>query len=189
LFFRSLSSGQSVLDTYCYTGGFSLNAAVGGAQLVTSVDSSKKAMDALRENIALNKQDPSLFRLIQGDAVAVMQELVLQNATFDVVICDPPKLAPSRTGLAKATGKYKKINSLAMKLVKPGGLLLSCTCSAAMTQAQPPVGGFEAMLQEAAQAAGREVTVLRSAGAAMDHPVMLSYPEGRYLTAVLLAVT
>lgn len=136
-----------------------------------------------------------------------MTTLVSEKRVFDVVICDPPKLAPTRAGLAKATNKYKQINTLAMRfvshsftlkpplksallfsLVKPGGLLLSCTCSAAMTQALPPVGGFESMLFAAAKAAQRDVTVLRSAGAGSDHPVLLSYPEGRYLTATLLSV-
>lgn len=140
-----------------------------------------------------------------------MTALISEKRVFDVVICDPPKLAPTRAGLAKATNKYKQINILAMRfvlhyltllqplryaleyalfnsLVKPGGLLLSCTCSAAMTQAMPPVGGFESMLFAAAKAAQRDVTVLRSAGAGSDHPVLLSYPEGRYLTATLLSV-
>jgi 23S rRNA G2069 N7-methylase RlmK/C1962 C5-methylase RlmI len=158
--------------------------------------------------------------------VKTMTALANEKRVFDLVICDPPKLAPTRAGLAKATNKYKQINTLAMRfvltyihrlihsythslfhcratelnlfmdtyiftfqrLVKPGGLLLSCTCSAAMTQAAPPVGGFEAMLFSAAKAAQRDVTVLRSAGAGADHPVLLSYPEGRYLTATLLSV-
>jgi len=185
---RALSSGRTVLDTYCYTGGFSLNAIIGGATQVTAVDSSQKALDALSANIALNTLNPDQVELLQGDAMAVMTSLHQQNRTFDIVICDPPKLAPSRAMLAKATNKYKKINTIAMKLVKPGGLLLSCTCSAAMTQALPPAG-FEAMLVSAAKAAQREVSVLRSVGAGPDHPVLLSYPEGRYLTAALLFVT
>eukprot|EP01035_Chromulina_nebulosa_P027669 gene27669-36419_t len=174
---RSLSAGCTVLDAYCYSGGFSLNAVYGGAVRATALDSSARALSSLEKNIQLNELDRDRFELIPGDAVKTMTTLVSKKRVFDVVICDPPKLAPTRAGLAKATNKYKQINTLAMRLVKPGGLLLSCTCSAAMTQALPPVGGFESMLFAAAKAAQRDVTVLRSAGAGSDHPVLLSYPE------------
>ena len=242
---RSLSAGKSVLDTYCYTGGFALNALIGGAESVLAVDSSSRALSAAMDNIRLNgvqlkggtvqgqssaatgtargstsssTQDITsassrhgyeqgvveaggvegvgvaggvaggggVVELHEGDCVAVMKQLRDADRTFDIVICDPPKLAPSRNALPRATSKYQKINSLAMSLVnkEQGGLLLSCTCSAAMTQS----GKFTEMLSKAARAAGREVTVLSLTGAASDHPVLPAYPEGRYLTAALLHV-
>ena len=164
-----------------------MNAVVGDASSVTALDSSKKALASLDENILLNKLDRSLFQTIQGDAVRTMTALVSEKKEFDIVICDPPKLAPTRAGLSRAANKYRQINALAMKLVKPGGLLLTCTCSAAMTQAVA-AAGFESMLFAAAKIAQRDVAVLRTAGAGPDHPILLSYPEGRYLTAVLLSV-
>mmetsp|Transcript_18446 Transcript_18446/g.41026 ORF Transcript_18446/g.41026 Transcript_18446/m.41026 type:complete len:421 (+) Transcript_18446:109-1371(+) len=186
---RSLSQGKSVLDAYCYSGGFTLNAVGGGATSVLALDSSARALEALEKNVHLNfGQDSAQSKKIsfmQGDAVAVMQQLRGEGRTFDVVVCDPPKLAPNRNTLDKATNKYTKINSLAMSLVsKEGGLLLTCTCSAAMTQSD----NFLGMLQAAARIAQREVRVVSSSGAAGDHPTLISYPEGRYLTAVLLHV-
>jgi 23S rRNA G2069 N7-methylase RlmK/C1962 C5-methylase RlmI len=212
---RSLAADKSVLDLYCYTGGFSLNALQGGARSVTSVDSSLKALESLRLNIAQNEitcalddagMGPSaepvsppttshtdhqdrktkpVSRLVKGDAERVMQELIAAGEGYDIVVCDPPKLAPRRTTLDRALKKYQRINSLAMRLVAPqGGLVLSCTCSAAVTQS----GDFVPMLQQAAQSVGRTLSVLRVSGAAGDHPISPGYPEGRYLTAVLLYV-
>lgn len=222
LYLRSLSAGKTVLDLYCYGGGFSLNALQGGAASVVAVDSSLKAMESVRENMILNgfnaKYDMTqsgivdskdvtdgestsvdaaaklcdnnhshrgAIELMKGEAERVMKTLLEQGRQFDMVICDPPKLAPTRASLHKATRKYEKINAMAMQLVSAqGGLMLTCTCSAAMTQS----GLFLAMLQHAATAAGRKITVLRTANAAPDHTVAVAYPEGRYFTSVLLYV-
>ena len=104
--------------------------------------------------------------------------------SWDVVVCDPPKLAPSVKDLPRATPKYRKLNGLAMRSLRKGGLLLSCSCSAAMTQS----GGFVTMLQEAAANEGRTLTVLRVTGPAADHVINPACPEGSYLTAVLAHV-
>lgn len=207
---RGVAEGKSVLDTYCYSGGFAINAAIGGASRVVAVDSSQPALDAAAENAVLNgltvhalkdvrevgksqaegTKSPQI-ELLKGDCVEVMRALAeSQPASFDVVICDPPKLAPSRKDLDKARNKYLKINQLALSLVKPGGLLMTCTCSAAMTQAYDERSGsaFLDTINEAARISRREVTLLSTSGAAADHPVNLSYQEGRYLTAVLLHV-
>ena len=143
---RAVAQGKDVLDAYCYTGGFAINAAIGGAARVVAVDSSQPALDTAAENARLNglvvagdeegqESKHAVLELVKGDCVEVMKRLAEKGEKFDVVICDPPKLAPSRRDLAKARPKYLKINSLAMSLVRPGGLLLTCTCSAAMTQA------------------------------------------------------
>lgn len=241
LYLRSVSAGKTVLDLYCYSGGFSMNALRGGARSVTAVDSSLKAMESVRENMILNGFDAQYamkqtgfadsvdslpvvelssetnakialggteagvatvadtqhsavpvsipdgtIELVKGEAERVMKALLEQGKQFDIVICDPPKLAPTRTSLHRAVRKYAKINAMAMQLVdaKQGGLLLTCTCSAAMTQSEQ----FVEMLQDAAQAAGRKITVLRTANAAPDHTVAAAYPEGRYFTSVLLYV-
>jgi len=198
LLIRSMSKGKTVLDAYCYTGGFTLNAVTGGAAQVTSIDSSARAIESLSENLALNgftsfnssaedsaDDQRGQVELVKGEAERTMQELINQGRTFDMVICDPPKLAPKRADLPRATRKYKQINTLAMQLVsKKGGLLLTCTCSAAMTHS----GKFEEMVHSAARAAGRDVTIVSKSGAAPDHPTVVACPESNYLTALLLYV-
>lgn len=186
LLIRGLSQGKHVLDTYCYTGGFTLNALVGGAASVTAVDSSTKAIETLACNLQCNPiLDASRVTTIEADCDSAMKNMIKNNQSFDVVICDPPKLAPTRSHLSKAKSKYTKINSMAMQLISPtGGLLLTCSCSGAMTQS----GDFIKMLKEAAEDAGRRITVLSESGASPDHTVAVGYPEGKYLTAVLLHV-
>lgn len=103
---------------------------------------------------------------------------------YDLVILDPPKLAPNRKSLPRAKLKYQRLNQAAMALVAPGGLLMTCSCSGAMSQS----GDFIPMVHAAAREAGRRVTVLREAGPALDHTLDPAYPEGRYLTNVLLRV-
>jgi 23S rRNA G2069 N7-methylase RlmK/C1962 C5-methylase RlmI len=183
---RRLSRGKSVLDTFCYTGGFSVNALLGGAVSVTAVDSSQKALDEMKRNVELNEIDPSKVSVEKADALAFMRGQIDAGKRFDVVICDPPKLAPKRSSLQKAVGKYTQINKLGMMLTESGGLLLTCTCSAAMTQ-QPET--LRAMLHDAARKAGVEVTILSTSGAAPCHAVHPAYPQGSYLTAVLCSVT
>ena len=176
-----------MLDTYCYSGGFSINAALGGALSVTAVDSSQPAVTAAIRNLELNRYqlEPQTVKFVKADALEFMQRAAADGTLFDLVICDPPKLAPSRSTLDRAKGKYVKINSAALRLVRPGGLLLTCSCSAAVTQS---TGLLRKLVAEAAQRAGRDVTVLSSSNAALDHPVHTAYPEGNYLTALLCHV-
>ncbi|RYH29003.1 class I SAM-dependent rRNA methyltransferase [archaeon] len=187
LMLRALCQDKTVLDTYCYTGGFTLNALLGGASHVTAVDSSKAAIKSARKNVAENMLDTSRVSFMEGNALQAMLDLHTEGKTFDIVICDPPRLAPKRKDLAQAGLKYQSINKAAMKLVnkEQGGLLLTCTCSAPMTNDQ---GMFLMILQEAAKAAQREITLLSVSGAAADHALSPVYQEGRYLTAVLLFV-
>jgi 23S rRNA G2069 N7-methylase RlmK/C1962 C5-methylase RlmI len=109
---------------------------------------------------------------------------VAEKRRWNLVVFDPPKLAPSRKTLEKASRKYRRLNGLAMSLVEPGGLLMTCSCSGAMSQS----GEFLPMLQAAAKDVGRRVTVLRVAGAGPDHTEDPAYPEGYYLSNVLLRV-
>jgi len=206
---RSLAQGKSVLDTYTFSGGFALNAALGGASRVVAVDSSLPALEAAAANARLNGIPVSFassadsspqgqgqgqgqgkeqggIELVKGDCVEVMRRLAEAGEQFDVVICDPPKLAPSRKDLDRAKNKYLAINKLGLALVKPGGLLLTCTCSAAMSTQED--GLFLSTVNEAARVARRQVTLLSVSGAAADHPLSLSYMEGSYLTAALLHV-
>ncbi|KAL6196851.1 hypothetical protein ACLB2K_032464 [Fragaria x ananassa] len=183
-FVSTISDNQKVLDICCYSGGFALNAARGGAVNVTGVDSSLGAIELAKENIALNNMDPGILSFVKEDASAFMKGAISRNESWDIVILDPPKLAPRKKVLQNASGMYRNLNSLAMQLTRRGGLLMTCSCSGAMTQS----GTFLRILQGAASAAGRKITVLRDAGAACDHTIDPSYPEGIYLSNILLRV-
>ncbi|PWA56044.1 S-adenosyl-L-methionine-dependent methyltransferases superfamily protein [Artemisia annua] len=183
-FLSTISHGQTVLDMCCYTGGFALNAARGHALDVTGVDSSSPALELANQNIALNNLDPGRISFLKQDATAFMKNAASRNEAWDIVILDPPKLAPRRKVLQSASGMYRNLNSLAMRLTKPGGFLMTCSCSGAMTQS----GQFLPVLQGAASMAGRKITLVRQSGAACDHPIDPSYPEGAYLSNFLLRV-
>ncbi|KAL7130566.1 hypothetical protein ABFS83_13G142400 [Erythranthe nasuta] len=183
-YISSISEGKKVLDICCYTGGFALNAAGGGAISVTGVDSSSPALDIAKENIVLNNLDSRIISFLKEDATSFMKGAVSRGDSWDIVILDPPKLAPSRKVLQSASGMYRNLNSLAMQITRKGGLLMTCSCSGAMTQS----GTFLRILQGAASMAGRKITVIRRAGAGGDHPIDPSYPEGEYLSNVLLRV-
>jgi len=180
---EELGRDKDVLDLFCYSGGFSIHAAAGGAKKVLGIDSSANAISLARENADLNGFG-GFVEFRQQDVFKFLEEHE-QEDKYDLVICDPPKFAPSRRDLPKATRRYIRLNVAAMKRVRPGGLLLSCTCSGAMTQTRD---AFIRMLKDAANEAGRRITVIESHHAGRDHLVRLSYPEGQYLTAVLLAV-
>jgi 23S rRNA G2069 N7-methylase RlmK/C1962 C5-methylase RlmI len=114
-----------------------------------------------------------------------MRDAILQNKLYDIVVLDPPKLAPTKKVLPQATNKYLSLNTAALRLVRPGGMLMTCSCSSAMTLG----GGFQAMLVKASRKARCSITILRSSGAAADHVLNPSFPEGQYLTNVTVAVT
>jgi len=176
-----LCRGKRVLDLYCYSGGFALAAAKHGALSCVGVDSSRRAVELATRNAARNRLEGTCT-FTTSDVSAFLKA---SDTLYDVVVCDPPKLAPSARDLPKAKRKYQKINALAMNAVKPGGLLLTCSCSSAVTTTP---GAFLGILQEAARDAGKRLTVLRTAGAAADHVIQSAFPEGAYLTAVLVQV-
>ncbi|CAE8634510.1 unnamed protein product [Polarella glacialis] len=188
---RSLVSLQPspprVLDLCCYHGAFALSALAGGAASVTAVDSSEEALKVAEQNARLNGLGlEGTLRTVKADIADFFRDAYDEGQEYDIVVLDPPKLAPSRRpeAFAKAERKYHSLNEAAIRLVAPGGLLLTCTCSAAMSNS----GRFVAMAGEAARAAGRDLAVLRVSQAASDHPVSPSCPEAGYLTAVLARV-
>ncbi|KAM0000379.1 putative 23S rRNA (cytosine(1962)-C(5))-methyltransferase [Helianthus debilis subsp. tardiflorus] len=188
-FISTICDGQKVLDMCCYTGGFALNAACGHALDVTGVDSSSPALELANQNIALNNLDPERISFVKQDATSFMKNAASRNEAWDIVILDPPKLAPRRKVLHSASGMYRNLNSLAMRLTKPGGFLMTCSCSGAMTQSGQFLPVLQAsLLLGAASMAGRKITLVRQTGAACDHPIDPSYPEGAYLTNILLRV-
>lgn len=182
---RHLAQGRAVLDLCCYTGGFALNALAGGATHVTGVDSSAPALELANSNAQLNGWQPSQYSFLKDDIMKYMQQQAAEGALWDLVVLDPPKLAPNRKSLNRALVKYRKLNTLAMRVVKPGGMLMTCSCSGAVSLDDH----FLPMLKEAARVAGRHISILRVAGAGPDHPTDPGYREGLYLKNVLLLVT
>ena len=178
-----LNADSRVLDLCCYTGGFSLAAAAAGAGHVLGVDSSEPAVELAAQNADRNDLGAASFR--SGDAIAVARELKAQGESFDVVVLDPPKLAPSTKALAKARSKYESFNVAALALVKPGGVLITCSCSGAVARA----GALRDFVEAAARRAGRSVQLVRRSGAAVDHPVSAGHAEGTYLDCLCYVVT
>ncbi|MCK6460703.1 MAG: class I SAM-dependent rRNA methyltransferase [Planctomycetes bacterium] len=172
---------RTVLDLHTYTGGFGLYAAVNGAYEVLGIDSSGPALALAAENAMLN--NGRQIRFERGDAQETLNELHRRGRTFDVVICDPPRLAPDRASVPRALRKYRDLHLRAMRAVKPGGLLAVSSCSGAVREEE-----FERTLQEAAYDLKREAQVLHRGGQAADHPVLATCPEGRYLKFLLACV-
>eukprot|EP00934_Nitzschia_sp_Nitz4_P007285 Nitzschia sp. Nitz4//scaffold30_size153850//612//3638//NITZ4_002754-RA/size153850-augustus-gene-0.64-mRNA-1//-1//CDS//3329547190//7275//frame0 len=177
--------GKRVLDLCCYNGGFALNAAKQGAARVLGVDSSEAAIASSQRNAELNGLSQSV-EFVEADIAEFMQSC---KEKFDVIVLDPPKLAPNAQSLSKASRKYQSLNREAIKLVDDtGGLLMTCTCSSKMAQ---EAGGnfFLQLVQEAGNAANREVSLLRVNGAASCHTQSpMTFPSGNYLTAAMFQV-
>ena len=167
---------QRVLNCYCYTGGFSVAALAGGAQQVVSVDSSAPALDKARANVALNGIDAARHEALDADVNAFLRQQLQAGATFDAIVLDPPKFAPTASHAERAARAYKDINRLALKLLAPGGLLLTFSCSGG-------VGAelFHKIVAGAAADAGVDGAILQRLEGAPDHPTTLVFPEGEYL--------
>ena len=178
---RSLVAGRDVLDGFCYTGGFSIAALAGGAKRVTAIESSAAALEVARENLAANPLDASRIEFQQGDVFEKLRRLRDQNAKFDLVVLDPPKFAPTAAQVKKAARAYKDINLWALKLLAPGGLLATFSCSGAVSAEL-----FQSIVAGAALDAGADAKIIERFTAAADHPVALEFPEGEYLKGLLL---
>ena len=176
-----LSQGREVLNCFCYTGGFSLNALAGGAASVLSVDSSSGALAQARDNLARNELDAARAQWQEADVFKQLRVLRDQGRSFDLIVLDPPKFAPTAAFAEKAARGYKDINLLAFKLLRAGGLLASFSCSGGVS-----VDLFQKILAGAALDAGVEASIVGHFAAAADHPVLLSFPEGDYLKGLLL---
>lgn len=171
----------NVLDVCCYTGGFGLCARLlGAAREVTSIDLDEAALAMARENANLNQ---TRIQYVHADAFTYLRQMIANGRRFDVIVLDPPKLALSRDDLDAAQAKYHDLNKLALQLVEPGGLLLTCSCSGLVT-----TGHFLEIIHQASRVANRQTQLLALTGAAADHPVLLSVPESAYLKAAWLRV-
>ncbi|MBC7758952.1 MAG: class I SAM-dependent rRNA methyltransferase [Phormidesmis sp. FL-bin-119] len=178
------SKGKKTLDCFSYSGGFSLNAFRAGATEVVSVDSSALALDTLKKNIEINGFNPIPHRMFQSDVNKQLRVFREQNEKFDLIILDPPKYAPSRSALTKASRAYKDLNRLAMLLLNEGGLLATFSCSGAVD-----ISMFKQILAWAALDAGKDVQFIEQYAQPSDHPVRSSFPEGEYLKGLLCRVS
>jgi 23S rRNA (cytosine1962-C5)-methyltransferase len=173
--------GASVFDVCSYTGAFSLALAHQGAKSVTALDASGNALEDLRSNARLNNLD--CITTLEGNAFDLLPNLVNQKQTFDLVNLDPPAFAKKKKDLTAALKGYRELNRRVFRLVRRGGILASSTCSHHVSPED-----FLEMLQLAARDSGRTVRIIEVRGQASDHPVLLSAPETRYLTFVLMQV-
>jgi 23S rRNA (cytosine1962-C5)-methyltransferase len=178
---RTLAADREVLDAFCYTGGFAVAALAGGAKHVTAVDSSGPALEVARDNAAANGMDAARASFEEKDVFAYQRELRDQGRSFDLVILDPPKFAPTAAQAKNAARAYKDINLMALKLLRPGGLLATFSCSGGVSAEL-----FQSIVAGAAADAGVDAKILERFGAAADHPVALQFPEGEYLKGLLL---
>jgi 23S rRNA (cytosine1962-C5)-methyltransferase len=167
---------QRVLNCYCYTGGFTVAALAGGASRVTSVDSSAPALERARANVALNGHDMARAEFADADVNAFLRERLKAGDSFDAIVLDPPKFAPSAAHAERAARAYKDINRLALKLLAPGGLLFTFSCSGG-------VGAelFHKIVAGAGLDAGVDGVLLERLAGACDHPTTIVFPEGEYL--------
>jgi len=174
--------GRRVLDMFCYSGGFAVACAVsGGARSVLAVDASGRAAALARANAELN--GAANVTVEESDAFEKLDALSAAGERFGMIVLDPPKFARSRAAVDDALRAYHRVNRVAVELLEPGGILVTCSCSGSVTR-----DDFHRMLAGVAQRAGRPIQILESRGAAADHPVSASCLEGEYLTCVIARV-
>ena len=181
---RSVSSGKDVLNCFCYTGGFSLQALAGGAASVLSIDSSGPALAQAQANLALNPQLPAeRAEWLEADVFQALRDFRKAGRQFDLIVLDPPKFAPSAAHADRAARAYKDINLLGFRLLRPGGMLMTYSCSGGVG-----LELFQKIVAGAALDAGRDARIVRRLSGTADHPVAVNFPEGEYLKGLLLQV-
>jgi 23S rRNA (cytosine1962-C5)-methyltransferase len=177
---QAYSDNKEVLDCFSYTGGFTLNALVGKARGVTSLDTSESSIALAKRNIALNELDHTKVDFIVADVFKQLRTFRDQGRQFDLIILDPPKFAPTRAQVDRASRGYKDINLLAFKLLRPGGILFTFSCSGGID-----VGLFQKIVAGAALDAGADTQIIEKLAQDSDHPVALNFPEGGYLKGLI----
>ncbi len=175
-----LAAGRDVLNCFCYTGGFSIHAARGGAKSVVSVDTSADALVAGQENAALNGIQAEGLEWLEADVFTALRKFRDQNRSWDLIVLDPPKFAPTAAQAEKAARGYKDINRLAFKLLRPGGILTTFSCSGGIDAAL-----FQKIVASAALDAGVEAQIVEYMAQGPDHPVSIHFPEGAYLKGLV----
>ena len=174
------AAGRTVLNTFCYTGGFSVYAAAGGAKEVCSVDASERAVQLADENLRLNFSDSFPHTTLACDAVEYLKQI---GDRYDLIILDPPAFAKHHKVLGNAMQGYKRLNARALSQIRPGGILFTFSCSQAVTKEL-----FRTTVFSAAAIAGRNVRILHQLAQPADHPINIYHPEGEYLKGLVLYV-
>jgi 23S rRNA (cytosine1962-C5)-methyltransferase len=172
--------GAEVLDVFAYTGGFGVYAMGGGASQVTLVESSAPALDLARRNLALNGLDRRGAEYVEGDVFSVLRGYRAQGRRFDVAVLDPPKFAHSERDVKRAARAYKDVNLLAFRLLRPGGVLFTCSCSGSVS-----ADLFQKIVFGAAVDAERDAQIVGYLAQGADHPVALTFPQGAYLKGLI----
>jgi 23S rRNA (cytosine1962-C5)-methyltransferase len=174
------AAGRRVLNCFCYTGGFTLSARRGGASEAVSIDSSAEALSTAAANERLNGfTEPSTW--LQANVFDSLKAMVGEGRQFDLIVLDPPKFAPSAQHVDRAARAYKEINLKALRLLSPGGLLYTFSCSGAVT-----VDLFQKIVAGAVFDARVDAQMLHRLAAGADHPMMMTHPEGEYLKGLML---
>ncbi len=177
---RRLAEGRDVLDCFCYSGGFTANALAGGARSVLAVDASLEALKMAQDNVRLNGLPGERLQLLEVDVFQALRKFRDERRTFDMVILDPPKFAPTAAQVEKASRGYKDINLLAFKLLRPGGLLVTFSCSGGVD-----AGLFQKIVASAGLDAAVDAQIVQHLAQAADHPIALNFPEGSYLKGLV----
>ena len=172
---------ERVLNCYCYTGGFTVAALTGGAAHVTSIDSSGPALDKAAANVALNGFDASRATFMDADVNASLRQFGAEGRTFDAIVLDPPKFAPTVAHADRAARAYKDINRLAFKILAPGGVLFTYSCSGGIS-----ADLFHKIVASAGIDAGVDGYIVERMGGAPDHPMTINFPEGEYLKGLVV---
>jgi 23S rRNA (cytosine1962-C5)-methyltransferase len=178
---RALAMGRDVLDAFCYTGGFTVAALAGGARSVLAIDSSADALAQARRNAAQNGLDDARCAWRDADVFAELRKLRDSAKSFDLIVLDPPKFAPTARHTDKAARAYKDINLLALKLLRPGGLLATFSCSGGISAEL-----FQKIVAGAALDAAADAAIVGRFSAGADHPIALNFPESDYLKGLLV---
>ncbi len=175
------SRDKDVLNCFCYSATMSVAAMMGGASRVMSIDSSAPALDTAQRIAARNGCDPTRMEWMETDVFAQLRKFRDQGRSFDLIILDPPKLAPTTHHVEKAARAYKDINLLGFKLLRPGGMLMTYSCSGGVS-----ADLFQKIVAGAALDAGVDAQIVKRLSAGSDHPVSIHFPEGDYLKGLLL---
>ncbi len=172
---------QNVLNCYCYTGGFTVAALAGGAAHVTSIDSSGPAIERAKANVALNGFNAARATMLDADVNASLRQFHKEGRTFDAIVLDPPKFAPTVAHAERAARAYKDINRIALSVLAPGGVLFTYSCSGGIS-----ADLFHKIVASAGIDAGVDAFITERLGGAPDHPMTVNFPEGEYLKGLVL---
>jgi 23S rRNA (cytosine1962-C5)-methyltransferase len=182
-FVQKYAVGKEVLDCFAYTGAFTIHALAGGAESVASLERSENALLVARRNVMFNGENVDKVRFIKADVFTQLRKFRDQGRQFDMIILDPPKFAPTSAHVKKAARAYKDINLLALKLIRPGGLLITFSCSGGIHTAL-----FQKIVADAALDASVKAKIVRHLNQSPDHTVALNFPEAAYLKGLILHV-